>query len=305
MIITRLTVYAAALLSAHIAISGQTAEPVAARQSPGQAAPAKANPHAAVTADTKDAECVECHKDVTAKPELHAPAAAESCLECHVAPPAGKPGPMSLAKGATKDNTAPLCTSCHEAVGQRLKEAQVHGPVASGDCISCHDAHGSDFPLFLAASRKDSCLMCHDTVSAALGEKMPHAPAAQGCGICHDPHGSANPAQLRAAGNALCSACHVASPAPAAAGSAPALFGRDLPEAERKLVSDAGRIALDAMGRRGHPNMEHPVAGVPDPNDKTRMLSCVSCHQPHGAAGKPLLQFGLTSTMELCLKCHK
>ena len=287
---TRLRVSLAALIATQVGVAAQA-----------PLAPA----HAAVTSETRDADCAACHKALLANAVLHGPVAAGSCSACHVAPAAGRLGPMTLAKGATRDNTAPLCVGCHEDVGARLKEAHVHGPVASGDCISCHDAHGSAFPLFLSASRRDSCLVCHDAVAAALGEAFPHDPAAASCGMCHDPHASAHPAQLREPGNGLCLACHVGQPPAVPAGSAPSLFGRELSASEQTLVGTAGRIALDAMGRRGHPNLGHPVSGVPDPTDRTKTLSCVSCHQPHGAAGRPMLQFGLLSTMELCLKCHK
>lgn len=298
---TKFTVLVAALMCAHLAL---TQTPRAAGQSQAPATP-KQPAHSTVTAETKDSACVGCHKEVLAREVLHGPVAAESCTDCHVAPPAGQGAMMTLAKGATKDNTAPLCINCHEDVGERLKEAHVHGPVASGDCISCHDAHGSAFPLFLPAAKTDTCLLCHDTIGTALKEKARHAPAAANCGTCHDPHASPNPGQLRAAGNVLCQGCHQGKPADVTPGKAPSLFGRELPEAEQRFLLEAPRIALDAMGRRGHPNVDHPVAGVPDPNDTKRMLSCVSCHQPHGAAERPLLQFGLKSTLELCLRCHK
>jgi predicted CXXCH cytochrome family protein len=263
------------------------------------------NPHAAVTKNTPGSVCIGCHKALVEQAVVHGPVAAESCGECHVPQPAGKPGRMTLAKGATKDNTAPLCTGCHEEVGAQLKKEFVHGPVASGDCSSCHDPHGSAFPLMLAAERTASCLVCHDSIAAAVKQKARHSPALASCGLCHDPHASEHPAQLRARGNALCHGCHFNESAPPPAGAKPLLFGRELPEAQQKLVTGAPRVALDAMGRRGHPNLGHPVAGVPDRSDQKRMLSCSSCHQPHGAAGRPLLQFGLTSVMELCLKCHK
>jgi predicted CXXCH cytochrome family protein len=269
------------------------------------AKPDSPNPHSTLAKDAPGSDCVACHKAVVAKAVLHGPVAGESCSECHVLPAAGKPGKMTLAKEATKDNTAPLCTGCHEDVGVQLKKAHVHGPVASGDCISCHDPHGSDFPLLLAAEKTASCLVCHDSVAAAVKQKSPHSPAVASCGLCHDPHASEHPAQLRAAGNALCHGCHINEGAPPPPGAKPLLFGRELPGAEQKFMTGAQRVALDAMGRRGHPNLGHPVAGVPDKADKKRMLSCVSCHDPHGAAGRPLLQFGLTSPLELCLKCHK
>ena len=245
--------------------------------------------------------CIPCHRALTERPVTHAVVAAESCGECHV-PPAGGKGKVGLLRDATRDNTAPLCGTCHEEILKRVGLSSPHPPAAAGDCLGCHDPHGSAAPALLNAQAPDLCVGCHEEVGEAVKRSSPHAPAAAGCSTCHDPHGSARAAQLKDGVNSLCLGCHGAgdgretsSPSRSAAAAAPA--GR--PE------GFASPVSLDPLGRTGHPRAGHPVSGGTNPADKKKgPLTCASCHEPHGAGTSTLLKFGVAGPMELCLKCH-
>ena len=133
--------------------------------------------HATVRIEAGDA-CLACHKKVADHPVAHMPVAASACDECHTAP-AGKSGTIGLKASATSERTAPLCISCHEDVGAAVKLSGVHAPVATGDCLGCHDPHGADVPSLLLAKTSELCLSCHDTVAEAVKQSSPHAPAVE------------------------------------------------------------------------------------------------------------------------------
>ena len=259
--------------------------------------------HASVKMEAGDA-CLACHKKVAEHPVVHMPVAAAACDECHT-PPAGKPGAIGLKAGATRERTAPLCISCHEGVGAATKLSGVHAPVATGDCISCHDPHGADVPFLLRAKTSELCLSCHDTVAEAIKQSSPHAPAVANCTLCHDAHGTPHRLQLRAVVNPLCQSCHLGTP-PAAGSKAAVVFGRELAADETKFLRDAKRISLEPLGRFGHPSFSHPVTGAFEAARAGKTsLTCVSCHQPHGAGTRQLFQFGAGGATDLCINCHK
>ena len=70
-------------------------------------------------------------------------------------------------------------------------------------------------------------------------------------------------------------------------------------------LNQVEQLLLDGKGL-GHPVPQHPVSGVLDPSDpqKTKMMTCVSCHTPHGG-GKALLVTGMDTTGSLCMRCHE
>jgi predicted CXXCH cytochrome family protein len=195
----------------------------------------------------------------------------------------------------------PLCLTCHEEMRDGLKQKYVHAPAQSGECGRCHDPHGSAFKYQLAASATDSCLQCHEDVREELAAKFGHDPAAAACGICHDAHGSKHPRQTRMALNDLCLQCHYdGSTVPSDDARAPVEL---LPSA-RAMAAKGSRIHLDGRGTRGHPSVNHPVEGPKELADPKRPLTCVSCHNPHGAKSRQLFRFGVVGVSDLCLKCH-
>lgn len=117
-----------------------------------------------------------------AAPRDHGPYAARLCGACHEA-------------RATNALIAPrdqLCFRCHE-IGVERK--YVHGPIASGGCLVCHDPHGSGYRALLVSESDSFCFRCHDR---GLVQAIPgHGGMEEGCTDCHDAHASDSQSLLK------------------------------------------------------------------------------------------------------------
>ena len=112
----------------------------------------------------------------------HGPYAARLCGACHEA-------------AATNALVAPrdqLCFRCHAL---RLDKKNVHGPVASGGCLVCHDPHRSPNAYLLVSDSNSFCFHCHTPRNVESIEG--HQGITSGCTECHDPHASDNQHLLR------------------------------------------------------------------------------------------------------------
>jgi len=112
----------------------------------------------------------------------HGPYAAKLCDACHDA-------------AATNALVAPpeqLCFRCHALP---LDKAYVHGPLASGGCLVCHDPHSSPNRSLLVSSSEDFCFHCHDR--ATVEAISAHADRMDECTVCHDAHMSDRPHLLK------------------------------------------------------------------------------------------------------------
>jgi len=108
-------------------------------------------------------------------PRDHGPYAARMCGACHEA-------------AATNALVVPrdqLCFRCHEL---RVDRRYVHGPVASGGCLVCHDPHSSPYRYLLVSDSDSFCFYCHDR--AAVATIAGHEGVESGCTGCHDAHAS-------------------------------------------------------------------------------------------------------------------
>jgi len=278
-------------------------------QSPPQGAQTVAKTEAGVLhpelPDTKADTCLTCHDTIGKAAVIHGPVSGGYCTSCHVFSGAGDKTRIDLAGGATKDNTAALCGACHDDVLKISRAEYAHGPVAEGNCISCHDPHSSEHPYVLKLPEAELCSACHDDVGLELKMPVRHAPAAAACSLCHDPHGNQQPARLREPVNKLCLACHNVRVRSSPSDTTPTLFGRDVPEKLAVLRSPSSRVALDPLGRLGHPIAGHPVEGPNNLLDVPGPLTCISCHTPHGSKASRLLRFGDDDGTGFCVKCHK
>ncbi|MFQ6114445.1 MAG: cytochrome c3 family protein [bacterium] len=103
------------------------------------------------------------------------------------------------------DEPETLCLTCH---GQADADV-VHAPVEAGDCIACHNPHGTKNPYMLVALEDALCFQCHDQEEVKPDTKYLHAPVEAGnCLDCHDPHGTKNRHLLVEPGQSLCFQCH-------------------------------------------------------------------------------------------------
>jgi predicted CXXCH cytochrome family protein len=107
------------------------------------------------------------------RPGEHGPFAAKLCDSCH----------DSKATNALVVPAEQLCLRCH-ALG--VTKTYVHGPLASGGCLVCHDPHRSPNRYLLVSASDGFCLHCHDRqgLSAAAG----HVGEDANCTDCHEAH---------------------------------------------------------------------------------------------------------------------
>ncbi len=156
--------------------------------------------HTGASADGlwQDGGCVDCHSDLVEHEVMHLPAT-DACDNCHES--TGASHPEEGVKGfKLMDHLPELCFYCHE---EHPDPAHGHLPVANGECVSCHDAHGSSNALLLQLPEQELCLSCHnrvyrsDTSETAdirrlvRGKAIAHsAIEGGGCIACHQAHGS-------------------------------------------------------------------------------------------------------------------
>jgi predicted CXXCH cytochrome family protein len=106
----------------------------------------------------------------------HAPYQAKECTSCHNKDSMGK-----LVEALPK-----LCYQCHEDFSTTFK--LVHEPVASGDCLTCHNPHLSENEKLTIRKGQQLCLECHDAGDIAAGAGHKDIGETK-CTSCHNPHG--------------------------------------------------------------------------------------------------------------------
>lgn len=93
--------------------------------------------------------------------------------------------------------TAPvpeLCYNCHNEYAK--SSSYVHGPVAVGQCLFCHNPHKSKIEHLLTVSEPGLCYLCHDVDTIEL--ITAHSPEKLStCTNCHNAHASSNKALLK------------------------------------------------------------------------------------------------------------
>jgi predicted CXXCH cytochrome family protein len=109
--------------------------------------------------------CGGCHADTTRRNEnsatKHKPVAEGECTACH--DPHSSGGALLLANA---DRIA-MCGKCHDwathsthPIGE--KKIDPRNKNLRVECLSCHRAHGTEFPkLMLAAKQSELCTKCH------------------------------------------------------------------------------------------------------------------------------------------------
>jgi len=102
---------------------------------------------------------------------VHGPYGARMCGECH----AVKAG---FALVAPREQ---LCLNCHQFAP--APGMIVHGPLAAGGCLVCHEPHNSPNRALLVSDSDTFCFRCHDR-----DRLRGHAGGETRCTACHDAH---------------------------------------------------------------------------------------------------------------------
>ena len=228
------------------------------------------------------AQCVDCHEALIEGRSWVHPPAAEDCTTCHE---------FSIDEEGTSvvlmEAEPALCVLCHDdkEIVVEMELATPHMPAADS-CLTCHNAHASDYEHVLIAATGDLCAECHDV--ADLDEAHSgQLTEATDCATCHEPHGSENQHMLAASRlhppfeEGSCQGCHRAP------------FG--------------DRIRLRVRGERlctsCHGEFEHGEGGSTHAalTGERGRAGCLSCHDPHMSNHRAIL---LESGPRLCAKCH-
>lgn len=244
------------------------------------------------------AECTSCHGELIKHTVMHAPA--EGCETCHEYKEDGDKAQVNF---TMKGNE--LCFTCHTEKQEELQKKTSKHPPAEDNCANCHDPHSTDNPRMLKMPLGELCVTCHTERQEEFDKKkFSHPPVRElGCITCHDPHATNNKPLLKAEPNNVCLACHKFKRSEPTYGPDEKLTifpGTAIPAA---YPSRARKVILGSDGK-GHPFIGHPVGGIPDPSNKEKQLTCVSCHNPHAGNFRQMFQNDIRG-QELCLRCHK
>ncbi len=186
---------------------------------------------------------------------------------------------------------------CHSGLG---KDKFVHGPVAVGDCTSCHKPVAKHkFEPITDVSKL--CFQCHEGL---INQQFVHAPVKNGqCTKCHNPHQSPNKFQLRAEGSDLCFLCHkkdtieggkfVHGPVAANCGTCHNTHQSQFP---KLLFAKGNDVCFSCHSDKADAMKSSKFVHAPVQD------SCINCHSPH--SGSYEYNFKVDGKQELCFGCH-
>jgi len=116
----------------------------------------------------------------------------KDCTQCH----GEQRGKGFAGKVRLMAEVPQLCYRCHKEFS--TLESWVHGPVATGDCLLCHEPHKTKTEFLLRKPVPQLCYQCHDV--QAIRTIAKHAEEAYSrCIDCHEGHAGATKGLLRAA----------------------------------------------------------------------------------------------------------
>jgi predicted CXXCH cytochrome family protein len=178
----------------------------------------------------------------------------------------------------------------------------LHEPY-QGDCAECHDKG-----LLVGVEK---CLACHEEIGEKINAVHNHQTnkSGNGCVNCHSPHASDFKNLLRNNQASLCRNCHADTwanyvdmpfkhPDNTICSNCHGVHGSSN---LAMLKFDGNTVCETCHEAQG--NFTHPVGpGVIDPRNG-QIMTCVTCHYPHGTLYEKNLK--LSGSMELCIQCHK
>lgn len=206
---------------------------------------------------------------------------------------------LAVEKPTTPQKTC-MTAECHTEYG---KMAEVHGPVALGDCKSCHKPlNVQEHTYQLAREGADLCQYCHLDQTT---KKHLHNPLEDegGCTQCHDPHGSDNKFFLSSKTVAdSCKECHEVTKdmkflhGPVAAGECTVCHDPHGSDYENLLGLDPNDFCFSCHEVTQNELKKFEFVHEPAKGE------CSGCHDAHGANNAQLLT---ENAPKLCYSCHE
>jgi predicted CXXCH cytochrome family protein len=105
----------------------------------------------------------------------------KNCILCH----GGRPEKTSKDQPSLVAPLPKLCYGCHKEY--LPLDGWVHGPVATGKCLLCHDPHERNNESMLSKPIPELCLQCHEAGMLQSVDNHLKKSYAQ-CNDCHDGH---------------------------------------------------------------------------------------------------------------------
>lgn len=247
----------------------------------------------------------DCHPGLGERNPGHYPAKTMRCTTCHMVPP-GATVAAGHGKFPLAAQGAALCALCHAEVA---KGKVIHPPTAEGNCLHCHNPHGTDNPALLAmgqTGQQKLCLECHE--GKIMAAKFQHGPVGLGvCTYCHNPHSAEEKGLLRESQENLCLSCHAdfrknlaESPVIHTPLKKQGCLTCHSPHGSQfpHLLAEAGQNFCFTCHRELETKIDkarskHAALGL----DK----QCDTCHLPHFSEEKSLLR---KNEKALCFTCH-
>ena len=239
-------------------------------------------------------DCMKCHKDKVAGKFDHP----VNCVSCHTT--AHQTGMKEKFPRYLFAQGVDLCWGCHDKT--KLLGKVGHPPVVSGECLSCHDVHTTDYKSLIPSAMPEFCFKCHD--NADFIKKSKHPPVAEGrCMGCHDAHKSEVKKLLLAEMPKECFLCHTKDKYISDIKKkhhSPVATGRCL-DCHEPHSSDAQKLLLKAP-----PDvcfLCHDGSDFKNKYNHSPVSSgaCMSCHEPHQGDVRKLL---LAKSPDICFNCH-
>ena len=251
-------------------------------------------------------QCIEsnCHANMLEKKYIHNPIQKQDCLSCHVENAKKHPERKGNEYGLKKNNGGEMCLACHKT---DIKSIGLHTPVKKGECLACHDPHGSKVVSML--SNPTPAVLCANCHKDKIGKKdFVHGPVAVGaCNVCHASHGDEAKLLLTSLNiNAKCFTCHEIKKT-----EIESVAFQHKPVVEKctnchnphesnqnfMLKSATPGLCLDC-----HKEMKPAMADAKNVHSAlVTDRSCMNCHNPHGSQFKAVLK---NDSYSLCMDCH-
>gem|GEM_PF-177087 len=260
--------------------------------------------------------CVECHVDLSDRPQMHGTPAPVQCARCHQQE---VPHPDAVHASIKAGSTPPVCRDCHgshDIKAVKDPDSRVSRRNSIGTCARCHadvkSLEAYRFSVHGTVAREGAlpaavCADCHKV------HQPPRLGSSVDCMQCHIRQGSEYRASAhgmaRLSGNLNapdCVECHggheaakVSDPdSPVSAANEPRKCGRC--HDNKKLMAGAG-LPTDRLE-----TYRHSYHGKANLHGSEDAATCADCHGAHRVlpSGDPASATNEANLDKTCAKCH-